>query len=427
VTYTKQTWQDDNPSFPLSALRMTHIENGIGDAHDLVMDLDGRVTALEGSQTPGTGQFPILFPEDFGAIGNADHNTGGGADDTIPLQNAYNEATVKGAIVGWMGGKTYRTEATVDVCPDAAPPMHTVGIGGHGSNKNVLLPNLVAGDSLAGGVLLRVRSSGQNIPGVLFRDIRLAPRNTESALVFTPTGTNAAKLDTGTGLDNVHIGACTGDAVRIETLGATNFWIRGGRWDLMGGYALYCKVASQTFLSIRDVTWAGGRKGFAHFDAGPHAVEGTNNTHFVKCHFDSVHWESGALVETFPEGATPADRRGIIACTIDPSEIICQHQLTFTNCQILGWNSTSPSHSLVQMIGGTEAQRRGRLTVNGRVVTGTFGDGTSETGHVIPIGGIPAADKSPYTGNIYNEIKFGPGGGGVIANQTPRFWSNTGP
>jgi hypothetical protein len=79
------------------------------------------------------------------------------------------------------------------------------------------------------------------------------------------------------------------------------------------------------------------------------------------------------------------------------------------------------------MIGGTEAQRRGRLSLNVRNLTGTFGDGSAATGHVIPIGGIPAADKSPYTGNIYNEIKFGPGGGGVIANQTPRFWSNTGP
>lgn len=427
MAYVEQTWQDNNPSFPVSAARMTHMEEGIGDAHTLVMDLDGRVTALEGSQTPGTGQFPILFPEDYGAVGNSHHNSGGGADDTTPLQAAYNDAMTKGAIVGYMGGKSYRTEATLDVCPDAAPPMQSVGFGGHGANLNVLLPNIVAGDSLAGQPLMRVRSSGANIPGVLFRGIRLAGRNIAAhAIDFTPTGTNGAKLDSGTGLDEVHIGAFTGDAVRNLTFGMTNFWIRGGRWDAIGGYALYSKVASQTILSIRDVTWDSGPsgRGFAHFDAGPHTVEGTPNTHFVKCHFDNVHWESGSLVETDPTGTTPADRRGIIACTIDPSEIICQHQMTFTSCQILGWNSTSPSHSLVQMLGGTETERRGRLSMNVRQLTGTFGDGSSTTGHVIPVGGVPAADKSPFTGNIYGGLEYGPGGGGVIANQTPRYWSH---
>jgi len=420
MAYVEQTWQDNNPSFPLSAARMTHIEAGIGDAHELI-------AALPPPGGGSTSEIPVIFPEQFGAVGDSNHNTGGGADDTAAIQQAYNTANAAAGLVGFMGGKTYRITATIDVCPDASPPMTTVGFGAHGFNKVVMLPNIVW-DGPAGGTMFDVRSSGQNIPGVLFKDIRFAGRNIAgSAIVFRPTGTNAAKLDTGTGLDNVHMGAFAGDAVRIETLGATNFWIVGGRWDVIAGYALYVKVASQTFLSIRDVTWAGGTKGFVHFDAGAHLVEGTNNTHYVMCHFDAIHWESGNLGETFPEGATPADRRGIVACTIDPTEVIVQHHLTFTNCQILGWNSSSPSHSLVQMMGGTEAQRRGRLNMNARNFRGFNGDGSAALANVIPIGGIPAVDKPPFTSATYNRLEFGPGGGGIIANETPRFWSHTGP
>lgn len=36
MTYTKQTWRDGDRSTPLSATRLSHVETGIAEAHNLV-------------------------------------------------------------------------------------------------------------------------------------------------------------------------------------------------------------------------------------------------------------------------------------------------------------------------------------------------------------------------------------------------------
>ena len=41
MAYTKQTWSDNNPSYPVSAARMDHIETGIKDAHDIAQSGGG--------------------------------------------------------------------------------------------------------------------------------------------------------------------------------------------------------------------------------------------------------------------------------------------------------------------------------------------------------------------------------------------------
>lgn len=46
MAYTKQTWADGNPAYPLSAARMNHIETGIKDAHDLAAGGGGGGAAL---------------------------------------------------------------------------------------------------------------------------------------------------------------------------------------------------------------------------------------------------------------------------------------------------------------------------------------------------------------------------------------------
>jgi hypothetical protein len=195
-------------------------------------------------------------------------------------------------------------------------------------------------------------------------------------------------------------------------------------------------VDSQSTLSIRDVTWdnypraePNNSKGFVHFDNS----DGGPTAH-VMCHFDTVHTETNAdELETNASGLTAADKRGIIACTIDPTEGNVQFHLTLTNFQIQGWNSTNTSHSLIQMLGGdgaTEAdkaiQRSARLNVNGRNIRGVAGDGTATLGSVIPIGGIPTAHKSTFTGGTYNELIHAPtSGSDVFGSERPRRWSYT--
>ena len=56
MTYTKQTWSDNNPSYPGSAARFTHMEDGI---------LNASVT----KEAPVNVQHP-----DFGALGNNSHD-----------------------------------------------------------------------------------------------------------------------------------------------------------------------------------------------------------------------------------------------------------------------------------------------------------------------------------------------------------------
>jgi hypothetical protein len=370
----------------------------------------------------------------YGAIGNSHHNSGGGADDTAAIQAAYTAAQADGGfgVVVFPAGRTYRITDTIECQPDQArQSVWTWGVGSMGFNHVVNQPNVVW-DGAADGIMFNSEAAGNNIQASLFRNMRFAGRNiAATAIRFGPSGTNNAKIDSGTGLDEVHMGAFTGNAITCEGLGATNFWIRGGRWDRIAGYALYMKVASQTFVSIRDVTWdawdvtlANAAKGFAHFDGGVHAIEGTNNTHYLMAHFDSVHFESGGLSEQIAGASENAGKRGIIKCTIDNTEVIVQHKITMTNCQILGWSGTDDSHCLIQMDGGaSNAERKARLNFNGRNLFGFNGDGSATTGHVIPFGNVGLTNPDP--GDEYQELTHRFSGGGVTASRYPRVWNNT--
>ena len=56
MAYTKQTWTNDDPDTPLSGPRMSHIEDGIGDAHQAIDDLE--FSDIGG--TASSGQIPSL-------------------------------------------------------------------------------------------------------------------------------------------------------------------------------------------------------------------------------------------------------------------------------------------------------------------------------------------------------------------------------
>lgn len=56
MAYSKQTWMNDDPATPLSAERLGHIEDGIGDVH---ADVDGLAFAdIAGTAT--AAQIPTL-------------------------------------------------------------------------------------------------------------------------------------------------------------------------------------------------------------------------------------------------------------------------------------------------------------------------------------------------------------------------------
>src|SRR5699024_7278317 len=56
MAYTKQTWTNDDPDTPLSGPRMSHVEDGIGDAHQAIEDLE--FSDIGG--TASSGQIPSL-------------------------------------------------------------------------------------------------------------------------------------------------------------------------------------------------------------------------------------------------------------------------------------------------------------------------------------------------------------------------------
>jgi hypothetical protein len=80
MTYTKQTWSDNNPAFPASAARFDYIEQGIYDAHNSIAN--------------------VLYVKEYGAVGD------GSTDDTAAIQAALNAMVDRTTLV-FERGKTY--------------------------------------------------------------------------------------------------------------------------------------------------------------------------------------------------------------------------------------------------------------------------------------------------------------------------------
>jgi hypothetical protein len=369
---------------------------------------------------------------DHGAVGNSSHNTEGvGADDTAAIQETYDAAGSASGFrfVVFPGHRTYRVTSSIE----PVSGVYTIGYGAQNAAGTGSVPTIVW-DGVEDGTVFDVASPSQNMTSNLYENVQImgkaAPAGAgdyvgaaDALIKFRPTGGNAAKLDTGTALRNVWLNYSKGDALQILGHGATNFWIQGGRWDQCGGYGIYMRIVSSSILGIAEVTWDSGQigsRGFLHLDAQD---PGTNNA-FVQCHIDTVHTEaSNPLEEIEPTGTDPADRRGLIVCTITPASGRVQHFLTLDNMMLLGASGDKPSHSLVLMKGGTPTQNKARLSLNGRNIRGFSGDGTGAIGERIPIGGIPSADKSPYTSGHYSEIRYWPGGTDLFSTETPRAYT----
>jgi hypothetical protein len=354
------------------------------------------------------------------------------------------------------GRKTYRIDTRIDNCTGTQAPVAMIGVGSQNGSGSAIPPTLVWGGA-EDGVMLYYGTTGVNIPGAYISNLCIRGTDTAGinattglprhAVLFWPEtsasgtpgstgtpGTNAAKLDSGSGLDNVWFQRIKGNAVHSAVKGFTNWWVRGGRWDQIDGYALYARIASQSIFSMRDLTydnWAAGASGphglgMVHLDAG-----GGGSTAFVYAHLDTIHPEVNAdLIEANASGTNPSDRCGIIHCTIDSTQGLMSHALSLDNIVIQG--GSTKSKSLVLALGGAgaseatrETQRKNRIVINGRMLRGFDGDGTASTGDYIPIGGVPSADKSPYTQGFYPVLEWAPsatGTDGIFGSEMPKFW-----
>lgn len=86
MAYTKQTWQDGNSSYPLSATRMNYIETGIKDAHDLI--------ALGGGGGGGGGDAALVVASNDAptAVKASASYVCNGSDDQVEIQAAIDAA-----------------------------------------------------------------------------------------------------------------------------------------------------------------------------------------------------------------------------------------------------------------------------------------------------------------------------------------------
>jgi hypothetical protein len=373
---------------------------------------------------------------DYGAIGNSNHNTAGGADDTASIQDAIDASRAASgqAVVIFPGRRTYRITSSLIHTTGGQLPIQMVGLGNMNAAGLIAMPTIVW-DGAEDGTMCYVGTTNVNLPGALFRNLNF--RGTQQdvattvglpayAIRFLAESSNAAKIDTGSGLDECWFQRIKGNAVQSEVIGLTNWWIRGGRFDQVNGYAIYVRVAGQSIMSIRDLTydsWNGAAPGhglgLTHFDASSGGASG-----IIYVHLDTMHPEVNATqLEANPGGTDPADRCGVIHCSIDPTTGALSHAITLTNYTNQG--GSTKTKSTVLMLGGTTTQRAGRLSLMGRNLRGFTGDGTSATGHTIPIGGIPSGDKSPYTSGSYSVLEYAPGTNathGIFGSETPHFW-----
>lgn len=111
--YVKQTWTDNNPSFPLSAARMGVIEQGISDAHRI--PLRNTTPVGTGASTVETVLQTVVIGAAALAVGDVVHIRAGGT-----ISGTNNQKAVR----LYFGGATM--VAITETVPAAATPSWTL-------------------------------------------------------------------------------------------------------------------------------------------------------------------------------------------------------------------------------------------------------------------------------------------------------------
>ncbi len=293
---------------------------------------------------------------DYGALGNAVYNTGGGQDDTTYIQAAYTAAAASGgrSIVVFPGHRTYRITSTITV-PQG---IQTLGLGGQDSSGFGIAPQLVW-DGVNNGVAVSVTGSGGYAIHTLFQNIGVISGNSiTNKLACGVRFASTARPESGTGFIDCWFQTINGNAIEVLG-GATNFYIVGGRFDsVYGGYGLYVELpggASFTGTISGNTNWVGGNdgqgKGFVFMNG---EAAGSGESHLA---ITGIHTEVNQdLTETYSSGTFPSDKQGIIRLGTDATFSGLQHHLS-----VDGWynghGSGLKSYSAVQITAtsGTDA------------------------------------------------------------------------
>lgn len=310
--------------------------------------------------------------DDYGAVGNGDHWHGGsGTDDSGAFQAAIDDlAGVPGSTygIGKVGrlyvpnGRTYRIANTITV----PTGLEIIGIGTRNEAGSPGPATLVWGGA-AGGCIMSVELNNQNLASthlenLLFTGPASTGNQPGTGLRFRGLSGSAGSIDSTTYIRNCMFqiiqyksgaGAVgPGEGNGLELLGgATNFNIYNSRWDHSYGYGIYIATGVRMFIGGQStsVHANGDEDGFMFCD------DEDGNTTF-DIHIDSFTCEvgSGGLRTTYDlghgpdSGANPADKKGVIRCGVNPSNLEITHKIILTNWihAVFGSNT---SHSLFQV------------------------------------------------------------------------------
>jgi hypothetical protein len=120
MSYSKQTWSDNNVAYPVSAGRMGHIEDGIESVSNAADAAQTTANAAQ-SDLADLKSVSINAKDDFGATG------GGSVDDTSAIQAAIDHAqSINGATVFFPDGN-YLINGRLNLAANA--PVRLVGTG----------------------------------------------------------------------------------------------------------------------------------------------------------------------------------------------------------------------------------------------------------------------------------------------------------
>jgi hypothetical protein len=354
---------------------------------------------------------------DFGAVGDSNHNNGGGTDDTTAIQNAINAAHSSGVgrvIIDKPG--TYRITSPLK--------MHTAA-GTGGSIKLLGLvkrqadgqwgPSLVWDGPTDGTprAMLDYDTTSSNVGASPIDGVRLFGQWIQNASAIR----YRKKADLGTFLHNVWFARWHGDSI-IYDAGTTNAYIYHCRWDSCIGYAIRLTFTSGVIFGVSDSTWVcddlGGSPARGFFLAERSGAD-VNLCGFFNFH--NINTEVQAdLAEEEAGGTDPADRRGIIHLLTNSSHNTTQQFVEFSGMK-MDTASNRASYSLFLARGdGTSAQRGRRIILVGNQLRGTNGDGSAATGHRIPLGNIASAMKSA-AGDNFAVFEHKPQNTEIAANQ----------
>lgn len=349
-----------------------------------------------------------------GAVGTSSYSTGGGADDSQEIQAVLTAAAVDATGRGLAhlpGNRTYGIASTVTM-PQG---VHLVGLGGRDGQGQSTPPTIVW-TGAAGGLMFDCVYATENVFTTVFENLCIRGGDNIDkpgcAIRFRPNASEAAKLDSGTFIRNCWFQVINGNAIEINTNGATNFTIDGGRFDaIYGGYAIYAGLNStgkSCNLTITGNTnWTAGNgvygqgKGFIHMD-GDNASAGSGLSNI--CIAGNLHTECNFdLTETFAAGANESDQQGVIRLGCTPGLSHVQHRFYANNIQH-SFPAGIKSHSYFQLTAtsGTDAAiaECAQITVMNGESLHQFNSSDAATTNEIRIigGGVPTIERYPFLG-----------------------------